>query len=207
MCEKICERCGEPVKKFSKEYEVFEKMHWICFHFTYEHGEYDIDEACDDPSCPCRINKDWRNEKNSMSDNSINIVSVDRKNIISLREIEEDPMGFGTKFEIILKDIDFGWQRAEVWIEKSAIEEFAKNLTKIDTERIGEASFEAMSPRIFELCISNYDCCGHISVRYLFGKSRTSLGRNERLCSTIEGEFELNPSMLEMLVIEFGELQ
>lgn len=27
-------------------------MHWTCFHFEFEHGDYDPDEACDDPSCP-----------------------------------------------------------------------------------------------------------------------------------------------------------
>jgi len=26
-------------------------MHWICFHFEFEH-EADPDSPCDDPSCP-----------------------------------------------------------------------------------------------------------------------------------------------------------
>lgn len=47
----ICVRCGKPVKKHRKDYETFEKMHWICFHLEYEHTT-DPDEACEDASCP-----------------------------------------------------------------------------------------------------------------------------------------------------------
>jgi hypothetical protein len=48
----ICVRCKEPVKVYKDQYDVFEKMHWLCFHLEFEHGSYDPDEACDDPSCP-----------------------------------------------------------------------------------------------------------------------------------------------------------
>jgi hypothetical protein len=47
----ICIRCGRPVLKNKDNYETFEKMHWICFHFEYEHT-VDSDEPCNDPSCP-----------------------------------------------------------------------------------------------------------------------------------------------------------
>ncbi|MEC4685009.1 MAG: hypothetical protein VST71_04655 [Nitrospirota bacterium] len=47
----ICVRCGQPVEKNKDNYETFEKMHWICFHFEYEH-EVDPDEPCSHPSCP-----------------------------------------------------------------------------------------------------------------------------------------------------------
>jgi hypothetical protein len=30
--------------------EVFEKMHWLCFHLEYEHPG-DPDAPCGDPSC------------------------------------------------------------------------------------------------------------------------------------------------------------
>ena len=34
------------------QYELFEKMHWLCFHLEYEH-DADPDEACGDiASCP-----------------------------------------------------------------------------------------------------------------------------------------------------------
>lgn len=49
---KICKRCGLPVVKEADRYEkVFEQMHWVCFHFEFEHTG-DPDDPCDDPSCP-----------------------------------------------------------------------------------------------------------------------------------------------------------
>ena len=33
------------------EYEVFERMHWLCFHLEFEHAG-DPDAPCGDPSCP-----------------------------------------------------------------------------------------------------------------------------------------------------------
>jgi hypothetical protein len=35
---------------------VFEQMHWVCFHYEFEHGDdRDPDQACRDPSCPSRM--------------------------------------------------------------------------------------------------------------------------------------------------------
>jgi hypothetical protein len=34
-----------------ERYEVFERMHWLCFHIMFEH-DGDPDEPCEDPSCP-----------------------------------------------------------------------------------------------------------------------------------------------------------
>jgi hypothetical protein len=48
----ICVRCNQPVKVAKDQYEVFERMHWLCFHLEFEHGDYDPDEPCEDPSCP-----------------------------------------------------------------------------------------------------------------------------------------------------------
>lgn len=52
MTYPICVRCNQPVKVYKDEYDVFEKMHWICFHYEFEHDGYDPDEPCSDPSCP-----------------------------------------------------------------------------------------------------------------------------------------------------------
>jgi len=43
-------------------------MHWVCFHYEFEHGDYDPDRACKDPSCLSRmIDKnppvDWLTER------------------------------------------------------------------------------------------------------------------------------------------------
>ncbi|WP_448630881.1 hypothetical protein [Cellulomonas soli] len=32
-----CLRCGRPVVLNREHYETFERMHYICFHFEYEH--------------------------------------------------------------------------------------------------------------------------------------------------------------------------
>lgn len=54
MTEEIkkCRRCEKPVVENFDNYGLFECMHWLCFHLEFEHGEYDPDRACSDPSCP-----------------------------------------------------------------------------------------------------------------------------------------------------------
>jgi hypothetical protein len=47
----ICVRCNRPVEKNADSYEVFERMHWLCFHLEFEH-EDDPDQPCADPGCP-----------------------------------------------------------------------------------------------------------------------------------------------------------
>jgi len=61
--EKICKRCNRPVSKSSEYYDIYEQMHWICFHLEYEHGEYDPDEPCSDPSCPWKHKMNFNREK------------------------------------------------------------------------------------------------------------------------------------------------
>lgn len=53
---RICVRCGLDVVRNRENYETFERMHWLCFHYEFEHGggKWDPDEACLDPSCPAR---------------------------------------------------------------------------------------------------------------------------------------------------------
>lgn len=49
--DRICRLCSRPVQINRELYEVFEQMHWLCFHIVFEHAG-DPDEACSDPSCP-----------------------------------------------------------------------------------------------------------------------------------------------------------
>lgn len=47
-----CRRCGQPVIADPvASRELFEGMHWLCFHLEFEH-ETDPDLPCTDPSCP-----------------------------------------------------------------------------------------------------------------------------------------------------------
>lgn len=48
---RLCELCGKPVTVNRDYYDVFERMHWLCFHIVFEHRE-DPDRPCSDPSCP-----------------------------------------------------------------------------------------------------------------------------------------------------------
>jgi hypothetical protein len=48
----ICIRCKQPVVVNRKMYDVFERMHYLCFHLEFEHGDHDPDEDCGIPGCP-----------------------------------------------------------------------------------------------------------------------------------------------------------
>jgi hypothetical protein len=51
----VCERCGRVVVVNATNFETFERMHWVCFHYEFEHGDgVDPDAACRDPACPSR---------------------------------------------------------------------------------------------------------------------------------------------------------
>jgi hypothetical protein len=54
-----CARCHRPVMREVENFETFERMHWSCFHYEFEHQaagstDDDPDIACRDPSCPAR---------------------------------------------------------------------------------------------------------------------------------------------------------
>lgn len=46
-----CRRCGAPKSHRPEDYDLFDGMHWLCFHLENEH-DTDPDVACSDPSCP-----------------------------------------------------------------------------------------------------------------------------------------------------------
>jgi len=48
----VCRRCGRPVVLEADRYEVFEQMHYVCFHYEFEHDPADPDEACGAGGCP-----------------------------------------------------------------------------------------------------------------------------------------------------------
>lgn len=47
-----CRRCGSTVKSSATDFEIFEQMHYVCFHYEFEHGEVDVDEECTAGGCP-----------------------------------------------------------------------------------------------------------------------------------------------------------
>lgn len=48
----LCVRCGRPVTASAESYEVFEKMHYVCFHYEFEHDDTDVDVECRAGGCP-----------------------------------------------------------------------------------------------------------------------------------------------------------
>jgi hypothetical protein len=48
----ICVRCGRPVRVNREQFEVFERMHYVCFHYEFEHDPSDPDEECNAGGCP-----------------------------------------------------------------------------------------------------------------------------------------------------------
>jgi len=50
-----CRRCGGPVVLNREHYETFERMHYTCFHFEYEHRRIDVDEDCGLQGCPAGV--------------------------------------------------------------------------------------------------------------------------------------------------------
>lgn len=46
-----CRRCHRPVSD-TAHYEVFEGMHYVCFHYEFEHGDTDVDAECSAGGCP-----------------------------------------------------------------------------------------------------------------------------------------------------------
>ena len=50
----LCRRCGRPVVLNATKYETFERMHYVCFHFEFEHDPVDVDEECGAGGCPSR---------------------------------------------------------------------------------------------------------------------------------------------------------
>jgi hypothetical protein len=50
--ELTCARCGLVVRVNRDSCEIFEGMHYVCFHHEFEHGGFDPDEECDAGGCP-----------------------------------------------------------------------------------------------------------------------------------------------------------
>jgi hypothetical protein len=48
----LCSRCGRAVVLSRDQYDVFERMHYVCFHYEFEHDPTDPDEECQAGGCP-----------------------------------------------------------------------------------------------------------------------------------------------------------
>ncbi|WP_203919059.1 hypothetical protein [Rugosimonospora africana] len=55
MPDLTCRRCGRPVERFADQFDLFEQMHWVCFHYEFEHGDIDPDWVCAAGGCPSAV--------------------------------------------------------------------------------------------------------------------------------------------------------
>lgn len=49
--DRHCRRCGRPVVASAEQFERLERMHFVCFHYAFEHHG-DPDLACGAEACP-----------------------------------------------------------------------------------------------------------------------------------------------------------
>jgi len=46
-----CARCGRPFRVSREHDETSERMHYVCFHYEFEHDPFDPDEECSAGGC------------------------------------------------------------------------------------------------------------------------------------------------------------
>lgn len=200
---KICRFCGKPVTVNEDYYDVFEGMHWLCFHLNFEHGEYDYDEPCDDPSCP------WNKIGHGFfSDEKIcdlYIESSDRRSSIEIifGETEKNYLPNVAIDYRLTGDISFK-HRKKVWVEIENLSEFINELTILGDKGRGKATLRSMSPDEFEIVFENADNSGHIILFYTLSNSHSLYGK--RVNSVTRGGFELEIQALPTIINTFSKL-
>lgn len=50
-----CARCGREVRVNRDSYDIFERMHYACSDYEFEHTGFDPDEECDAGGCPSSL--------------------------------------------------------------------------------------------------------------------------------------------------------
>jgi hypothetical protein len=48
----FCKSCGSELEGPLEAYDAFEGMHWLCFHYAFEHYSNDPDVPCQNRHCP-----------------------------------------------------------------------------------------------------------------------------------------------------------
>jgi hypothetical protein len=97
----------------------------------------------------------------------------------------------------------FGFTGANksVWFHRDRIDEFLRDLRKLDAARIGTAEIESMSPDECRLRIQNSDQLGHLNLDVLISRYRYTFGKADRIyCRT---RIEIDPTEFPRIVAEF----
>ena len=62
----FCKGCGGELERPLEQYDVFEGMHWFCFHYSFEHLPNNPEVPCESRHCPTWHLEILRNEIISM---------------------------------------------------------------------------------------------------------------------------------------------
>lgn len=158
----ICRKCRNPVKN-KEQYDLFEGMHWLCFHFEFEHGEYDGDEPCDDPSCPWNVISGGNIDIiNTYSDAKLKSESLKSSLYLNLKSIE--PLILPSwVIQICFYDEHFRTERVS-WFEDNEIKRFIDSIEMLENGNDIVSRISAMSPNEFELSIKKLNSRGYYLV-------------------------------------------
>jgi len=203
--DKICKSCGQPVRVNEDYYDVFEGMHWLCFHLSFEHGNYDPDEPCDDPNCP------WnRIDGSSFSDYEkitwgVKIVALNNHQLIKMKLIDWEKERLPSlSVQIRLLGGMGGYKSKNVWYELEEVNNFVNSLRLISERTIGKAVLRGMSPKDFDLEVENIDRKGHFILKY--GVGFHEYISDIRFESFTNGYFEIDLQTIDRIVKEFDKM-
>lgn len=186
--EYICKRCNNPVKN-RKDYEIFEGMHWLCFHLEYEHGEYDVDEPCDDPSCPW--NRIKGRDKEILHQNSNLILESENKMFkiyFTIKEIQKQFLP-SVRLNIFIKDPHHRLDDFEIWLEADELQYFSTELSKLACLKVDSCSINSMSPNEFILKIRKVNRRGYFEISY--EKEIVTMNQDAKYKSIIRNGFNV----------------
>ncbi|MDQ0059997.1 hypothetical protein [Paenibacillus harenae] len=195
---KLCRRCGNPVKVYENDYDIFEGMHWICFHLEFEHGDYDPDEACDDPSCLWnRIN----HKSEYIIEHEKSFVFKKTRQFIGFICLEQIKDIYpSVRFKISVEAFENFIQYDGIWFDKENITQFIEDALKLERQREGSALIKSMSPDEFTMKIEA-NKRGILVLDYELQKFNLNLHK-----AAIIGEMEIYPEELLKLCKYFKEV-
>lgn len=192
-----CKVCGKPITNVQAA-EVFEGMHWLCFHMIFEHDDYDPDVPCDDPGCPWnRISGKITHIIGKHSD--VYIRSTDGQSGIYLfqKEVEDFRMP-SIRFNLSVVDEYIRNYSDSIWIEVDMLKLFKEGLYIISQTGKGECRLESMSPEELDCTIRNIDSSGHFEIDYVISKHK--LFRNRTKITKHENSFEIGIQEIDNLL-------
>jgi len=199
---KICIRCGTPVRLSKEKYELYDRMHWICYHLEFEHSDYDPDEPCDHPNCPW--NRIHATKKMKIWDPlwPTTIYSEDRRSVLRIKVLEVNALG-NTQIRVEVDDRGINKQ-LDLWIKDEAWITFNAALLQLEESGEGEALLQGMDPGGLEIRIEGYDSVSSIRLRYSLGNNAWIEGKPG---FAVSGGFPLDPTRLTQIRKSLAKLR